>query len=47
MRKLVNESLSAFLSLQKLAKDHQGSSGTPLTSGQLANISRQYRSIIR
>jgi len=47
MRKLVNESLSAFLSLQKLSKDHQGSSGTPLTSGQLANISRQYRSIIR
>ena len=48
MRKLVNESLSAFLSLQKMAKDHhQGGSGTSLTSGQLVNVSRQYRSVIR
>ena len=48
MRKLVNESLSAFLSLQKLAKDHQqGGSGTSLTAGQLTNVSKQYRSVIR
>ena len=48
MRKLVNESLSAFLSLQKLAKEHQqGGSGTSLTAGQLTNVSKQYRSVIR
>jgi len=43
-RKLINESISTFLSLQNLLKEE---SGGALTVSQLVKISRQYRSIIR
>jgi len=42
-RKLVNESVSTFLSLQALAGQQQGN----IPSDQLVKISRQYRSIMR
>jgi len=48
MRKLVNESSQAFLSLQKLAAGNAAADGEPaFAGGQLTAISRQYRSIIR
>lgn len=42
-RKLVNESMATFLSLQNLMKDDSGS----VTSDQMVKISRQYRSVLR
>jgi len=42
-RKLVNESATTFLSLQKLAEEENNK----MTSPQLVKVSRQYRSIMR